>query len=364
MDTKDAPQLIEHICHSVAYTPFVTRWIPQTAKLVILGETPRGAGTLSVCSLEEDSLATVSKNEDQASSFKSATMYKSRSGATCLAAGHLDGSMTLWDLENLREPITKIKAHKASVNTIDVCGPLSRKTGGGASRALLATGSADGCASVWDTRDSTGEVLSIEPAAGEDAADCWAVAFGNAESSEDASALAAGYDNGDVKLFDMRAARLQWDTNLDYGVCHLQFDRKDIAMNKLAVSCLEGHLFMADMRTFHPEVGFARASKKISESTIWGTHFLPQNRELFATCTGNGQLAVHKYSYPKQRAVADTESGLERGVVGTWELLNDKEASTQPLVSFDWHPNKLGLCVFASLDQTVRVYVATKLHLY
>ncbi|ESS30349.1 putative WD repeat-containing protein 92 [Toxoplasma gondii GAB2-2007-GAL-DOM2] len=364
MDTKDAPQLIEHIHHSVAYTPFVTRWVPQTAKLLILGETPRGTGMLSLCSLEESSLSIVTKNEEQRSSFKSAVTYKSRSGATCIAAGHLDGSMTLWDLENLREPITKIKAHKASVNSIDLCGPSSGKADGQQSRAMIATGSADGCASVWDTRDSSGEILSIEPAEGEEAADCWAVAFGNAESSEDDAVLAAGYDNGDVKLFDMRAARLSWDTNLDYGVCHLQFDRKNIVMNKLAISCLEGHLFMADMRTFHPEEGYAKNSQKLSESTIWGAHFLPQNREIFATCAGNGQLALHRYSYPKQRVVADAETGLERGVVGTCERLNDKDASTQPLVSFDWHPNKLGLCAFASLDQAVRVYIVTKLNLY
>lgn len=87
MDTKDAPQIIEHICHSVAFTPFVTRWIPQTARLIILGETPRSTGTLSVCSLEESSLGIIAKNEDQPSSFKSGVVYISRSGAPYLAAG-------------------------------------------------------------------------------------------------------------------------------------------------------------------------------------------------------------------------------------------------------------------------------------
>ncbi|OXB72688.1 UNVERIFIED_CONTAM: hypothetical protein H355_005462 [Colinus virginianus] len=110
-------------------------------------------------------------------------------------------------------------------------------------------------------------LLSLEPAEGEEIADCWAIAFGDAhESPASAACVASGYDNGDVKLFDMRMGQLQWDTNVDFGVCHLQFDRKDIPMNKMAISCLEGQLFMADMRTLHPEEGYAKKSQKVSES--------------------------------------------------------------------------------------------------
>ena len=37
---------------------------------------------------------------------------------------------------------------------------------------------------------------------------------------------------------------------------------------------------------------------------------------------------------------------------------------TQPIVSFDWSPDKQGLCTLACLDQTLRVYIVTKLHKY
>merc|ERR1719375_1004361 len=49
------------------------------------------------------------------------------------------------------------------------------------------------------------------------------------------------------------------------------------------------------------------------------------------------------------------KDGIERGVPGSFEMLNQKELSTQPIISFDWHMNKTGLCVFACLDQTCRV---------
>ena len=65
--------------------------------------------------------------------------------------------------------------------------------------------------------------------------------------------MAAGYDNGDVRLFCLRTNRLRWGANLGDGVCGLQFDRRDIAMNKLVATCLEGRCHVFDMRTQHPK---------------------------------------------------------------------------------------------------------------
>ena len=31
--------------------------------------------------------------------------------------------------------------------------------------------------------------------------------------------VAAGYDNGDIKLFDLRNMALKWETNVKNGVC-------------------------------------------------------------------------------------------------------------------------------------------------
>ena len=50
-----------------------------------------------------------------------------------------------------------------------------------------------------------------------------------------ASDLLCRYDNGDVKMFDLRMNKVRWETNVKNGVCALSFDRKDIEMNKFAV---------------------------------------------------------------------------------------------------------------------------------
>jgi WD repeat-containing protein 92 len=69
--------------------------------------------------------------------------------------------------------------------------------------------------------------------------------------------VAAGYDNGDVKVFDLKNQMFLWDTNLRNGVCGIEFDRKDIIMNKLAAATLEGKFTLFDMRTLNPAAGYA-----------------------------------------------------------------------------------------------------------
>lgn len=189
----------------------------------------------------------------------------------------------------------------------------------------------------------------------------WNVSWfpGNAYNQEE-RVVCAGYDNGDIKLFDLRNMSLRWETNIKNGVCSLEFDRKDISMNKLVATSLEGKFHVFDMRTQHPTKGFASVTEKAHKSTVWQVRHLPQNREIFLTTGGAGSLHLWKYEYPTQRSKKDSE-GLEMGVAGSVSLLQNVTVSTQPISSLDWSPDKRGLCVCSSFDQMVRVLIVTKL---
>ena len=186
--------------------------------------------------------------------------------------------------------------------------------------------------------------------------------FGNSYNNDERM-IAAGYDNGDVKLFDMRQNSLIWDTNLKNGVCGIEFDRKDIMMNKLVATTLEGKFHIFDMRTFNAEFGYATLCEPNLKSTVWGAKHLPQNREVFLIQGGNGTCYLYKYNYPTQRVIKDS-SGRDKGVVGSLELLNSKELAQQPVSGFDWNRDKEGLAVLCGLDQSCRVVIVTKLELY
>lgn len=65
--------------------------------------------------------------------------------------------------------------------------------------------------------------------------------------------------------------------------------------------------------------------------------------------------------YPAQRTKKGADD-VDMGVAGSVNLLQNVTLSTQPISSLDWSPDKQGLCVCSSFDQSVRVLIVTKLN--
>lgn len=343
-------------------------------------------GTFGASSHEERSIA-VGDFKGSLSVYPLARMNDSVDGRYTEYTARRDAEKASWSVA---------KAHDAGINCIDGIGGLN--VGYGASE--IVTGSKDGVVRVWDTRIDT-PVVSLVPQENREqlpravkpvyppqavpkeenpqegnkgtrrrreipSRDCWTVGFGGSFNNEERSVI-AGYDNGDVKLFDLRMNKMSWETNLSNGVCFAEFDRKDIKPNKLVCTTLESRIVLFDLRveqnTEKPENRFACLTKKAHKSTIWGCRHLPQNRDIFVSHGGNGGLNLYKYQYPATRK-RTTLNGDTYGVMGELELLNSKIISTQPIVSFDWSKDKEGLCCLTAMDQTVRIFIVTKLNLY
>jgi hypothetical protein len=49
----DKPQIITLVSKSLSYTPYDVRWIPCSARFVVLGQHARGTGALQVFELEQ-----------------------------------------------------------------------------------------------------------------------------------------------------------------------------------------------------------------------------------------------------------------------------------------------------------------------
>lgn len=67
-------------------------------------------------------------------------------------------------------------------------------------------------------------------------------------------------------------------------------------------------------------------------------------------------------NYPSCRVKKDADSGLDMGVAGNVELLQNMTLATQPLSSIDWCPDKMGLAICTGFDQTLRMIIVTKLN--
>jgi WD repeat-containing protein 92 len=296
MDTTDAPQIIEHIHQSVPFTPYDTRWIPFSARFVALGIHPNAKGALHVYQLNNGSLDLLLEGKVE-NGLKCGTFGASSIEDRHLATGDHKGKLAVYDLENISQPVFSQQAHSSIINAIDGIGGL--EIGYGAPE--LVTGGRDGCVRLWDTRVPN-PVLALEPEAGQPTRDCWTVAFGNSFNDEE-RCIVAGYDNGDIKLFDLRANAVRYETNVSNGVTSIEFDRKDIEMNKLVVTTLESKFRVFDMRTQHPTNGFSCLTERAHKATVWCVRHLPQNRDLFMTGGGNGGFNIYKYYYPKNRVM-------------------------------------------------------------
>ncbi|ROL44281.1 WD repeat-containing protein 92 [Anabarilius grahami] len=384
----EKPQIIAHLQKSLNYTVFESRWIPCSAKFVCMGNFARGTGVMQIYEIQHGELHLV-KEIEKPKPIKCGTFGATSLQQRHLATGDFDGNLNVWNLEAPDCPVFSVKAHKEIVNAVDGVGGLG--IGDGAPE--IVTGSRDGTVKVWDSRQKDTPVVNMEPMEGETKRDCWTVAFGTVkvwdsrqkdtpvvnmepmegETKRDCWTVAfghafndqdrcvcAGYDNGDIKLFDLRNMSLRWETNIKNGVCSLEFDRKDINMNKLVATSLEGKFHVFDMRTQHPTKGFASVSEKAHKSTVWQVRHLPQNREVFMTAGGAGNLHLWKYEYPAQRTKKGADD-VDMGVAGSVTLLQNVTLSTQPISSLDWSPDKQGLCVCSSFDQSIRVLIVTKL---
>lgn len=190
-------------------------------------EKPKGfkCGTFGASSLEERHLATGDYGGRLDIWYVSLRVsLRVGASATHLTDGTRRGLWLCRDLERPEKAVYSVQAHKQIVNAIDGCGGLN--IGGGAPE--IVTCSRDGTVRVWDPR-VTDPVLSMEPAEGEASRDCWTVAFGTTtyrgghvllwvgggahvdvrgapgnSYNDSERCIAAGYDNGDVKLFDLR----------------------------------------------------------------------------------------------------------------------------------------------------------------
>merc|ERR1712013_933111 len=340
---------------NVPYTPFGALWVPNTSKFVVLGENPRRTGTMSVYQIDFGSNDSDEKSkpkprealrklshETKPFGFKCGTWghsFDRRGGSSqSLATGDFEGTLNIWDLEKLNKPTFEIKeAHSKIINAID---GISGKHGA----AEIVTGSRDGTVKVWDPR--TDEcVTELKPKNSKQARDCWSVSFGNSHNAQNRM-VAAGYDNGDVKILDLRTNKTK---HIAEGFAWSNVDALRITQstNEQAMNAQDN-----------------KGKKGSKGTTIWNCRHLPQNRDVWITCLGSGAVAIWKYSYPEKRYVED-QKGHRKGVMGEVELLSDQTLSTlstQPIVSWDWNRDKTGLAVMASLDQTVQVVVVTKLN--
>lgn len=337
-------------------TLFDCRWIPCSTRFVVVGTDTKGHGILKVYTIKDSSkVSELVSIERKRHPFKCLTY-----GATSLedrqaATGDFDGNINLWDVEN-KQSVWSVKGHSTIVNAIDGIGGNTPNSEEGT--PLIVTGSRDGTVKVWDVRVKERASACMKPIEGTMAHDCWTVAFGR--SNLEGQVVAAGFDNGDIKVFDLRAMTTYWETHVHTGVCSVTFDSSVHPIRKICATGLQGSIHLWNWPASSQNRNSSEWTDKTDKNkqTVWGVRYLKQNRDIIATYDGSGAIKVWKHRLSKESVLpSDCDNGHTKGL----EKLHECQISKQPISSFDWSPDMPGLAVSTSFDQKVRLLAFTNM---
>lgn len=95
MDNQDTPQIITHIEHNINHCVFDCKWVPCSAKFVVIGSLPKGSGTLEIFEITSGELKKV-KEIERPNSFKCGTFGASSDIERRLATGDFKGTLEIW----------------------------------------------------------------------------------------------------------------------------------------------------------------------------------------------------------------------------------------------------------------------------
>lgn len=97
MDKLSKPQIICHIEKSVDYSLFDAKWIPCSAKFVVMGSRPRGTGIIQIYEISSGELKLV-KDIEKSNQMKCGTFKASSLRDRYLATGDFKVSLILTDI--------------------------------------------------------------------------------------------------------------------------------------------------------------------------------------------------------------------------------------------------------------------------
>ena len=344
MNNLMTPQIQVQISKSLNYTPFDIKWLPYSTKVVVVGQTPSSKGIIQIYHLIKDKLELESEYVKE-SPFKCCSFGASSFAKRELALVDFEGNFQIFDLEKGTQFYEIKKAHKSIIYTIDaVGGNLKYGT------PEVVTGGKDGNVKIWDLRTDKPAII-LEPKGIENnCPECWSLAFGGCFNSEERT-LGIGYDNGDIKIYDLRIDKLFYGENFKSGICSLEFDKKNIPINKMVATTLDSKIYLFDFKNLdkNNNLFYDKLCEEVNNTTIWGTKFIPQKRDIFVSMGGNGTLNLYRYYNNEFIYSKDKRDNSKL------TLLNNNLICAQPIIGFDWHNTKFGLSCLVAFDRTIKI---------
>ena len=352
-DISLVPKIKTLISKKLNYTPYNIHWLPYSSKVIITGEIYNSKGIIQIYNLIKGRLC-LDVEYIRPFPSKCSTFGISSFSSYDFALGDFEGNFQILNLEKGIANYDIKKAHEGIIHGIDAIGGKN-----GIGPPEIVTGGKDGMVKIWDLRNDK-PVTVLEPKGieknGKNFPECWTVAYAGVsigDGSEERK-LGIGYDNGDFKIFDLRMDKVLYGENLKNGICSIDFDSKNNPLNKMIVTTLGSKFYLFDLNNndnndinLNNNFKYKRLYDEVN-TTVWGTKFFPQNRNIFASLCGNGCLNLYEY----KNSDFNDENYINSKKI---KLLTNNKICSAPIIGFDWHYVNSGLCCLVSLDNIVKI---------
>ena len=346
------PKIKTLITKYINFTPLDVHWLPYSTKLVTIGESFDSKGVLHVYNLIRGRL-NLECEYIQDYPSKCCSFGISSFASRDLALGDFEGNLSVIDLERGVSNFKIQKAHKGRIQTIDGLG-IKNNMG----PPEVATGGKDGIVKIWDLRTDKPSIILEPKDIQKNYPECWTVSYGDIEMGKK---IGIGYDNGDIKIFDLRMDKIFFGENLKNGICSIEFDKKNIPLNRMIVTTLGSKFYLYDLNNLN-NLNYTNNNynsienkdaknpvyKKLyveNKTQLWGAKFLPQEKNMFVSLGGNGSLNLYKFE--KSDFIDNNKEKLK--------IINSCRLSSLPIIGFDWHFIKTDLACLVSLDNSIRI---------
>ena len=179
------------------------------------------------------------------------------------------------------------------------------------------------------------------PEPGQARKQCWTVCQSQQTSDNSQQHfVAAGFDNGDIKVFDVRNSKIAWETSLSRGISKLtviNMNNDNPSDIKLLAGTVQGRLYSWSL--IKPEE--TPQQLQLDKSTIWEAQKLSNNKNLVVTALGSGAMTL---------------VDLDKENINT---IVSHQVSEPSLNGLSVSKDKPGLVATSSFDQTIRLFYYT-----